>query len=68
MDKFRDQLETLLNKWNREKESGTPDFILARYLESCLIAFDEAVIAREKWYNRLPAGSLQSVEEMEPGQ
>ena len=50
MSEFIDRLEDLINLCSLEQESDTPDFILARFLESCLIAFDEAVKARENWY------------------
>lgn len=49
---FRDELSGLLNRYSRENHSDTPDFLLAQYLERCLDAFDEAVIARESWYGR----------------
>jgi len=47
---FRDELEHLLNAQSMENGSNTPDFILAKYLEQCLAAFDLAVNARENWY------------------
>ena len=49
---FRSGLEQLLNKYSMENGSGTPDFILARYLADALKAFDNAIEAREKWYGR----------------
>lgn len=48
--KFRDELEELVNRYNRENESNTPDFILAQYIDGALKAFDDAVQARDKWY------------------
>lgn len=47
---FRKELQTVLNKYNKENESDTPDFILAQYLEDCLYTFDIAIKARENWY------------------
>jgi hypothetical protein len=47
---FRKQLEQLLNKYSKENESNTPDFILAEYMMSCLDAFTDATIERNKWY------------------
>ncbi len=47
---FQQELENLINRFSRESNSGTPDFILAKYLISCLHAFDEAVVDRDKWY------------------
>ena len=42
-------LSSLLNKYSLENESGTPDFIMAQYMLSCLTAFHEAVAARSEW-------------------
>lgn len=47
---FVTELKQLINKHSREKGSSTPDFILAKYLESCLAAFDGATRARDLWY------------------
>ena len=49
---LRKALQTVLNAVSAENASNTPDFILAMYLESCLMAFDEAVQQRETWYGR----------------
>jgi hypothetical protein len=48
-------LASLLNRYSRENESNTPDFILADYLIGCLISFEQSVNAREKWYGRQTA-------------
>jgi hypothetical protein len=47
---FRKHLEQAINRHSLEAGSHTPDFVLARYLVSCLAAFDAAVNAREQWY------------------
>lgn len=47
---FVNDLEKLINYHSLEGESRTPDWILARYLQDCLTAFNLAVIAREEWY------------------
>lgn len=52
MSEFRKKLEKLLNTLSMEGGSNTPDFILAEYLEACLLNFDKAMSAREKWYGR----------------
>jgi hypothetical protein len=49
---FIRELEALINKYSRENESDTPDFILAEYLHACLLAFETGVNAREQWYGR----------------
>jgi len=47
---FREKLEAFLNAESAEIGSNTPDFILANYLFACLVAFDTATTARDKWY------------------
>ena len=49
---FEESLRALLNRANQEAVSGTPDFILAEYLNRCLDSFHLAVVCREKWYGR----------------
>jgi hypothetical protein len=44
------ELEELLNRHSAENESNTPDFLLARYLMSCLEAFNKVVKDRDRWY------------------
>ena len=44
---LQDELEELINKHNAELPSGTPDYILARYLMECLESFHFAVDCRE---------------------
>ena len=52
MIEFRMELENLINNHSLEKNSDTPDFILAEYLTDCLETFDKIIKKREKWYNR----------------
>ena len=47
---FREELETLINGYSMEGRSDTPDFILANYMTACLMAYDNALIERTKWY------------------
>jgi len=54
MSDFRIDLTKLINAHSQENNSDTPDHILARYLESCLMAFDEAVRQRDKWWKLDP--------------
>jgi hypothetical protein len=49
---FNRELTALLNKYSKENESDTPDFILASYLIGCLETFNHIQNAREKWYGR----------------
>ena len=55
---FEKELRNLINKHNVENASNTPDFILAMYLQACLLAFATAVQQRETFYGRdsRPAG------------
>jgi hypothetical protein len=49
---FEDELEQLINRFNEEAGSDTPDFILAEYLRACLDSFNRAVKLRELYYGR----------------
>lgn len=51
-DTFESELRALLNKYSKERNSDTPDFILCNYLVRCLDAVDVAVIERRDAYNR----------------
>lgn len=57
---FRKGLQDLLNRHSMENGSNTPDFILATFLTSCLVAFDAGVAQRTKWYEP-PGDSTGSV-------
>lgn len=59
---FRKDLECLINRHSKEIGSDTPDFILAEYLENCLVNFDTIVSARERWYGRGPKTVSDPVE------
>lgn len=63
MKPFHDELRTLLNGYSKENESNTPDFILTRYIERCLDAFDEATRARDKWYGSKHDMAKQTLKE-----
>jgi len=52
MDGFTREVEALINQHSLERDSNTPDFILAGFLRDCLHAWNEAVVAREQWYGR----------------
>ncbi len=47
---FEDELERLINKYSKENDSDTPDFILANFLDRCLEAFNICVSRRTDWY------------------
>jgi len=48
-DTLEGALTSLLNSFSAENESGTPDFILAEYLMSCLEAYNSAILNRAKF-------------------
>lgn len=47
---FEKELAVLLNRYSKENESDTPDFILAGYISGCLSAFTTAIRCRRDWY------------------
>ena len=51
---FEKELAELINRFSKENDSDTPDFILARYLNAVLDNFNAAVKDREQWYGREP--------------
>jgi len=51
-NKFEKELEQLINKYSKENDSNTPDFILAEYLNKCLETFNTTIQKRETWYGR----------------
>lgn len=46
-DKFLTELRTLINKYSKENDSNTPDFVLAEYLSQSLKNFNYIVNYRE---------------------
>ena len=48
---FREGLEELLRKYDKESGSDTPDYVLAEFIIAMLKIFDEAIITRDTWYN-----------------
>lgn len=62
MSNFEDELCHLINRYNEESKSNTPDFILSQYINDCLTAFNTAVQQRETWYGRDATPSLRVLE------
>ena len=50
---FKKELENLINRYNMENSSNTPDFILAEYLMGCLENFNKSVKKRRNWAGEL---------------
>jgi hypothetical protein len=49
-EKFKKDLEKLINNYSLENENDTPDFIIADYLIECLDNYSNIIKARDKWY------------------
>lgn len=49
MSDFKKELTNLINRYSKENDSDTPDYILADYLKHCLEAFDKATNTRDRW-------------------
>ena len=47
---FLKELTHLLNRYSKENDSNTPDFILAEHLVDCLTALNRAIKKRSGWY------------------
>jgi hypothetical protein len=62
---LENDLQKVLNKHSAENDSGTPDFILAAYLQDCLAAFNKTVIARTAW--RGESVELPALQELREG-
>lgn len=51
IEAFTKDLEHLINYHSLENLSNTPDFIIAEYLTTCLLNYNDAVTKRDKWFN-----------------
>ena len=47
MDEFRKELADLLNRYELDGKCNTPAWILAIYLESCIVAFEASMDYRD---------------------
>lgn len=47
---FEKELECLINKYSVENGSDTPDFIIAEFMSNCLVAYQQVVTKRDKWF------------------
>lgn len=62
---FERELTSLINRYSKENDSNTPDFMLAQYLTGCLNHFNAIVNMREKWYGREPKPTISKEELVE---
>lgn len=44
-NKFEEELEELLNKYSKDNDCNTPDFILVKYLIGCLDIYEATMKA-----------------------
>lgn len=49
---FETELRYLLNRYSKENDSNTPDFILAKYVQDCLSSLQTAVNRRDEFYGK----------------
>ena len=47
---FQKELRQLINRHSRENDSNTPDWILARFMQESLNAFEQATRQRDRWF------------------
>lgn len=47
---FQEDLRALINRYSKENESNTPDFVLAEFLLQVLEAFNRATNTRTTWF------------------
>lgn len=52
--RFEDEIAKVINGFSRENRSNTPDWILANFIERCLVAWEVATCDRDHWYRLAP--------------
>lgn len=57
---FETELRKLLNLYSMEHASGTPNWILARFMLSCLGAWNVAARQRDAWYELSAPRSMEA--------
>jgi hypothetical protein len=60
---FEGELAALINRRSLENGSGTPDFLLAVYLQGCLENWNKCVVARDRWHGFESALTAQQCSE-----
>lgn len=54
MSSFTKELTELINKYSIENNSDTPDWILVKYIDNCLNAWELSFRQRDSWYGFKP--------------
>lgn len=49
---FKRELTELINKYNFEADSNTPDFLLADIMFQALVNFESGTLKREQYYGK----------------
>lgn len=71
---FLQELTSLINRYSKENESDTPDFILSEYIRISLHAFTVATRDRDSWHGFKAWASLDapilppSITQTKPGE
>jgi hypothetical protein len=52
MTTFEKELQELINRYSKENDSNTPDYVLAHYIKYSLQAFNQATNLREEHFGR----------------
>lgn len=61
-----EEITAAVNRYNEEKHSNTPDYILGAFLVKVLASYHEAVTGRDEWHKVTKPG-FQPVANLDPG-
>ena len=67
MSGFKEELQDLINKHCKENESNTPDFILANYIQGCMINYTDTIKRRDTWFGFEPFKNIEKIGELKSG-
>lgn len=56
---FESELKELINRYSMERFSGTPDFILAEFLQEQLHVFSKFTVKRMEWHGNCDFGVIR---------
>lgn len=64
IEDIKRELAELINKYNLENESNTPDYIIAEYLYNCLENYNLITKLKDKWYGKkITINGIEEVKE-----
>ena len=64
MSELAEEFAKVINRSSRENISNTPDFIIGEFLESVLVALEEAINKRDSWYGKKLEISMVELDEV----